>query len=395
MSKTTTNSNLILIVDDVEQNVAVLSNILRTAGYTIMASFSGEQALRLVEKRKPDLIVLDVMMPGIDGYETCTRLKRDPKLADIPVLFLSALSDSAQRVKGLQVGGVDFISKPFHEEEVVARVGVHVRIKNLEREQENYISQLERMNREKDRLMSIVSHDLRSPLGGIIGLSRIMSDGNEEILQPQLVKKYSTIITQSAETLVHLVNDLLDIAKIEQETDEKSNSEFNLVDVAQNTIDILRYLATQKGLSIQSHFTEQSLIVEADKVKINQVLSNLITNGIKFTKEGGVTVDISSSGTNVTMIISDTGIGIPKADLPYIFDKFGNSQRRGTNNEKGTGLGMHITQYYVALHGGSITVSSEENVGTTYKVTLPIAIQNVKDVPVQETKSIFTRQVVI
>ncbi|HRK60694.1 MAG TPA: response regulator, partial [Candidatus Kapabacteria bacterium] len=158
---------LVLVVDDVEQNVAVVSQILRSHGYGVMAAFNGETALRMLEKRIPDLILLDIMMPVMDGFEVCAKIKENENLKNIPIIFLSALSDTDVKVKAFNVGGVDYVSKPFQEAEVIARVAVHIKIANLEREQREFIEKLTIMNDEKDRLMQIVSHDLRSPLGGI------------------------------------------------------------------------------------------------------------------------------------------------------------------------------------------------------------------------------------
>ena len=154
------SKSLVLVVDDVEQNVAVVSQILRTSGYAVMAAFNGETALRMLEKRIPHLILLDIMMPGMDGFEVCAKIKENENLRQIPIIFLSALSDTDVKVKAFNTGGVDYISKPVQEVEVLARVAVHIKIARLEHEQRELIEQLSERNEEKDRLMQIVSQDL-------------------------------------------------------------------------------------------------------------------------------------------------------------------------------------------------------------------------------------------
>lgn len=374
-----TPKNLILIVDDVEQNVAVLSQVLRNTGYQVMAAFSGEQALKMLEKRLPDLILLDVMMPGIDGFETCRQIKANERTADIPVIFLSALSESDTKVKGLEIGGVDYISKPFHEAEVVARVGVHLKIRNLERERLLHIEQLQYMNSEKDRLVQIVSHDLRSPLSGISGLVQILSEGNEAH-NPDTVKYFSKIILQSTDTLLSLVNDILDLAKLESDKVDLNSIEFDLKEALIGIIELQKFIASSKGLYLKLNTDADIIKVMADKPKLLQVMNNLISNSVKFTKTGGVQINVWSkysgddNNGNITIEVKDTGIGIPDELLPHLFEKFGKHQRRGTNDEKGTGLGMPIVKRFIELHGGEIDVISKINEGTTVTLSLPIAI---------------------
>lgn len=368
--------NLILIVDDVEQNVAVLSQVLRNSGYQVMAAFNGEQALRMVDKRLPDLILLDVMMPGIDGFETCKMLKANERAKDVPVIFLSALSESDTKVKGLETGGVDYISKPFHEAEVVARVGVHLRIRNLERERMLHIEELTRMNAEKDRLVHIVSHDLRSPLGGIQGLATILRDG-DEANNPETVRYFCKIMTQSTDTLLNLVNDILDLAKLESGKVELNVSDFDLIEAWSGMSELLNHLAVNKGLTLSVSSSQQQLWVHADRPKLMQMLNNLVTNAIKFTKAGSVQLrieqDIHTAQADMVLIeVSDSGIGIPEDVMPKLFEKFGKHQRRGTNDEKGTGLGMSIVKRFVDLHNGTIEVESTQGLGTTFRIHLPI-----------------------
>lgn len=367
--------NLVLVVDDVEQNVAVVSQILRSHGYGVMAAFNGETALRMLEKRIPDLILLDIMMPVMDGFEVCAKIKENENLKNIPIIFLSALSDTDVKVKAFNVGGVDYVSKPFQEAEVIARVAVHIKIANLEREQREFIEKLTIMNDEKDRLMQIVSHDLRSPLGGIKGLSEILKNGEEAEI-PEIVREFSEIIVQTSDTLLNLVNDLLDLAKIESGKQRLNVVNFDIISILQNSVRLQEKVAQSKGLQLvfQHSLPQSPFVVTADEPKITQVINNLLSNAIKFTPKGGsVFVTLSAhNDTQLCITVKDTGIGIPPEHLPKVFEKFGNHQRSGTSGEKGTGLGMTIVKRFVELHDGTIDVQSQQGVGTTFTIILPI-----------------------
>ncbi|HRE56616.1 MAG TPA: hybrid sensor histidine kinase/response regulator [Candidatus Kapabacteria bacterium] len=366
---------LVLVVDDVEQNVAVVSQILRSHGYGVMAAFNGETALRMLEKRIPDLILLDIMMPVMDGFEVCAKIKENENLKNIPIIFLSALSDTDVKVKAFNVGGVDYVSKPFQEAEVIARVAVHIKIANLEREQREFIEKLTIMNDEKDRLMQIVSHDLRSPLGGIKGLSEILKNGEEAEI-PEIVREFSEIIVQTSDTLLNLVNDLLDLAKIESGKQRLNVVNFDIISILQNSVRLQEKVAQSKGLQLvfQHSLPQSPFVVTADEPKITQVINNLLSNAIKFTPKGGsVFVTLSAhNDTQLCITVKDTGIGIPPEHLPKVFEKFGNHQRSGTSGEKGTGLGMTIVKRFVELHDGTIDVQSQQGVGTTFTIILPI-----------------------
>lgn len=369
------SKSLVLVVDDVEQNVAVVSQILRTNGYAVMAAFNGETALRMLEKRIPHLILLDIMMPGMDGFEVCAKIKENENLRQIPIIFLSALSDTDVKVKAFNTGGVDYISKPFQEAEVLARVAVHIKIARLEHEQRELIEQLSERNEEKDRLMQIVSHDLRSPLGGIKGLSQILTDG-EEAEMPEIVREFSEIIVQTSDTLLNLVNDLLDLAKIESGKQRVNLTEFDIVSTLQNVVKLQEKVAQSKGLQLLFENTIELIPFQlvADEPKIMQVINNLLSNAIKFTPKGGaVTLRLQPQGDDrLLIVVQDTGIGIPAEHLPRVFEKFGNHQRSGTSGEKGTGLGMTIVKRFVELHGGAIDVESQQGKGTTFTISLPI-----------------------
>jgi DNA-binding response OmpR family regulator len=179
------NVPTILVVDDTQQNVQVLTQMLRGKQYKVLAAFNGEDAIALLSRKTPDLILLDVMMPGMDGFETCREIRKEAAYDDIPIIFLSALTDVEAKVKALESGGVDYITKPFQQLEVLARIELHLRLRRLELERQLNVARLEKMNIEKDEVLGIISHDMRNPIGGIIGISNFLrTDGpsdNQEL----------------------------------------------------------------------------------------------------------------------------------------------------------------------------------------------------------------------
>lgn len=364
----------ILVVDDNEVNITVISQMLKQVGYRVMAVLSGEAALRLAEKNVPHLILLDIMMPpGIDGFETIARLKANPITENIPVIFLSALDDTQTKVKGFDLGAVDFVTKPFQEKEVLARVKSHLYLSALEQDRSEQIQRLEEMNSEKDKMMQVVSHDLRSPLSGIKGMAEILQ--GDEAERPDLVKEFSKHIYNSSGTLINLVNDLLDVAKIESGTLSLALSEFSLSDLFRDCFNALFVLAKKKHIELTINGIDAQHTITADRPKLFQTFNNLISNAIKFTpNHGTVVVNVMGKDNLYVIEIIDTGIGIPEAMIPHLFEKFGHHQRPGTSGEKGTGLGMPIIKKFIEGQQGTISLKSIEGQGTIFTVLLPSTV---------------------
>lgn len=364
------NEHTILVVDDIEQNIGVITQILKNSGFRVMAALSGATAIKIAQKRKPDLILLDVMMPDINGFETCQQLKNIPATKQIPVIFLSALNDVETKVKGFEVGGVDYITKPFQEPEVIARVKLHLRIADLEKEKRSHIDKLNELNEEKDKMMQIVSHDLRSPLGSIKGIAELLRDG-EEAMDVNKVREFSSLIAVSSLTLINLVNDLLDLAKIESGSMALNLTEFDMRVLVLSCVETMHMLAYKKGIIIDFDAPDNEILMQGDKPKLMQVFNNIISNSVKFTNDkGNIRIKCSQSESGVHIQISDNGIGIPADVIPKLFEKFGKHQRAGTSGEKGTGLGMPIVKRFIELHGGKIVVESIVGEGSTFLVTL-------------------------
>ncbi len=363
----------ILVVDDTQQNVQVLTQMLRGKQYKVLAAFNGEDAIALLSRKTPDLILLDVMMPGMDGFETCREIRKESAYDDIPIIFLSALSDVDAKVKALESGGVDYITKPFQQLEVLARIELHLRMRYLELERQQNVIRLEKLNKEKDEVLGIISHDMRNPIGGIIGISNFLrTDGpaDEKELADMLA-----LIESSAERLLLLVNDLLDIALIEANSLQLTFTQTDIGAYCHDVMQLHTATAKSKGVKLVMIERIEGIQAEVDITKFSQIIGNLISNAIKFTSDGGVVkVEIGSSPVDSSQLqiqIIDSGMGIPKDLLPKLFEKFG-AQRRGTKGEKGTGLGMPLVKRYLELHNGTITVESMERIGTTFTIRLPL-----------------------
>ncbi|RXP58554.1 hybrid sensor histidine kinase/response regulator [Lutibacter sp. HS1-25] len=359
----------ILIVDDNSNNLKVLAGVLKIAGYEFRMAKSGQQALNVLEKTTPDLILLDIQMPDMDGFETCVKIKENEELAKIPVIFLTANTDSESVNKAFKSGGVDFVTKPFNSEELLARIQTHITIKVQSEE-------LVRQNAAKDKFFSIISHDLKNPLANIIGFAELIKDSSHE-LDPEKLEMFVGYIHNSALFTLEILEDLLDWARIQMGSLKSVKNKFNLSNLLLNNIEGHFPQALAKSIDFQSNFDE-NIIINADERMITAVVRNLISNAIKFTPKGGH-ISISTREkiiNNKRMIeteIRDTGIGINKENLTKLFQIEQNYNSKGTNNETGTGLGLILCKEFINQNNGSIRVESEPAVGSSFIFDLECA----------------------
>jgi len=380
MAEKSIDSNAtILVVDDTEPNVRLLAHVLKKEGYDVLAAFSGEDALKMVSKKKPDIILLDIMMPEMDGFEVCERLKQDEQTKDIPVIFLSALSETESKVKGFKAGGVDYITKPFQREEILVRIELHLRLTRLQNRLEEKIAQLKereqwlnRLNAQKDELMRIVGHDIRNPVTGIIGVAQLLKSSEETMDRSKRLVMYNTI-EESGKKLQNLVNDLLQKENSESDLAELHLEKIDLESLVQRVVELHQPTALSKEITFDLDL-ENTHELELDRKKMDQVLGNLVSNALKFTPRGG-TVSImleEDRDERVKIIISDTGVGIPDEELDTLFENADNSKaiREGTLGERGSGLGLEIVKHFTELHGGEVDVESEVGEGTTFVISL-------------------------
>ena len=368
----------ILIIDDVPKNIQVISNILKKEGYEISFALNGEQGLKNVAFKAPDLILLDISMPGMDGFEFCKELKKEDKYNSIPIIFLTARTDMNDVVKGLEYGAVDYITKPFNAQELTSRISTHLELKHsrdiILEQNEKILQQnkeLNELNATKDKFFSIIAHDLKNPFYILVGYSKILLDDFVN-LPPNQIKSFLDIIYKTSQNGSELLENLLHWSRAQRGLIKCNPTKLKLTSSIQFTYDLLISFAKSKQLSMTIHAPDD-LCAYADKQMVNTVIRNLLSNAIKFTpRNGRIDIYAQSSGEDFVEIkISDTGEGISANNMGKLFRLDKHLTTSGTENEKGTGLGLLLCKEFVEKNNGKIGVESEINKGSTFFFTLP------------------------
>jgi signal transduction histidine kinase len=365
-----------MVVDDSPANLKLLGGLFRENGYHVRPFTQGALALRAAENEAPDLFLLDINMPEIDGYELCRRLKASPALKDIPVIFLSTLQDLGDKVKAFECGAVDYVTKqPFHFEEILARVGTHLRLRELQRaleqrntELRNNIEQLKRLEEMKESLTHMIVHDMRSPLTVVMmAIDMLKREGTSVPPEDQsnMVAAY-----KAASTVVDMTNLLLDISRLEsgKMPIDKQVQEISLL--ARGCIDSLSILLRPFDAGIEK--VDDLYLANCDCGIIRRVINNLLGNAAKFTPpEGHITISLTREPGFIRVTVQDSGPGIPEEEQSLVFEKFG----QGATGKKaqGTGLGLTFCKLAVEAHGGRIGVHSSPGKGAAFWFTLPEA----------------------
>jgi signal transduction histidine kinase len=367
---------IILIVDDIPANLKVLGDILKGEGYKIRPVPNGSLALQVASREKPDLILLDIMMPEMDGFEVCRRLKDIPGLSDIPVIFISALNETSDIVKALKSGGVDFITKPFQAEEVVARVKTHLQLHLQSIVLLEQSRQMKELIATKDKFFSILAHDLRGPLGGFMGLTELMADESFEFSQQQQ-KQMIVELNESACSIFNLLENLLEWSRMQQGQIAYMPVTLNLYELVDGCITTLLDSIRKKNISVHVDIPKGRQVF-ADPNMLQSIIRNLVSNAIKFTPRGGdlsISTETSQNGRMV-VVVKDSGIGMNEAMLDNLFHLNFNKSRPGTDGEHSTGLGLHLCKEFVKQHNGDIWAESTPEKGSMFKFTLPMSTGN-------------------
>ncbi|HEY8993648.1 MAG TPA: hybrid sensor histidine kinase/response regulator [Lacunisphaera sp.] len=363
----------ILIVDDDRLNVRILSSILKPEGYELAEAHSGEAALAIYEEFKPDLVLLDVIMPGISGFETCRTLKAKHGDMVAPVIFITAKSQSDDVVEGLAAGGVDYLPKPFKAREALARLRTHLQNRILTEQQRQLVAQLSTANTAKKRLLGMVAHDLRNPLASIRGLAEFLQDGTVGQLTPDQLDLVNTI-HEASQGMLTMVNELLDLSVIESgelkiQPDDRPIAELLTKAVYLNNIN-----AGKKGSRIEFAAPPHAMLLRIDADKVRQVLDNLLSNAIKFSPPNSVvTVSTETNDAYYSVLVKDQGPGIPENERHKLFQDFGQTSVKPTAGEKSTGLGLAICKRIMEAHGGNIEAETARTGGGLFKITFPLA----------------------
>lgn len=374
MGRLSTNSppyqDKILVVDDAPENLVLIETILEEEGHEIVLANDGLKALQSIEESPPQLILLDVMMPRMDGFEVTRRIREKSNLPFIPILLISAY-DYASAVQGLDSGADDFIRKPVEIDELLARVRSLLRLKHS-------VDEREQMMRMQEDFVSRLTHDLRTPLVAADRLLTLLQQGALGELSPAVLEAMSTM-SRSNRNLLQMVNTLLEVYRYEADRKILNWSAIDLENVVGEVLQALTPLAQEKGLSLevwreQKEKNESSFTVKGDRLELHRLLTNLIGNAIQFTERGSVSVGLEILPNReppplswVVLTVRDTGTGISSEQQKWLFDRF----RSGNHLHSGSGLGLHLSRQIVEIHGGTIEVQSELGKGSLFIVRLP------------------------
>ena len=381
-----TGNGNILVVDDTPQTLQLLVAILSGANYTVRPADSGALALASVLAYPPELVLLDVNMPEMSGFEVCRQLKQNPATQAIPVVFLSGLTDLDDRVQGFQLGAVDFVAKPFQRDELLARVSTHLQLARLQkdlisevakqtRDLQGAYQELAKASRLKDEFLSTMSHELRTPLTAVIGMAEILHSGGYGKLNKDQAEALE-VIEGSGRKLLHLINDILDYIQVDAGKEELQLAECPIVELVNAVLENVRSKAAEKHIELSCRFYQQESLLWLDVRHMRRVLLILLDNAVKFTSSGGnvgIIVRNSIVQHRIEFEVWDGGPGIAEADLPKLFKPFLQLDGGLNRSHEGSGLGLALAGKLARLLGGEIRVTSQLNAGSRFIVSLPLA----------------------
>ncbi len=353
-----------MVVDDVVQNLQVVGTMLRNEGYDVMPAGSGAQALERVRMRLPDLILLDLMMPEMDGLEVCRRLKTDPATRQIPIIFLTASNEMEHLVKGFEAGAVDYVTKPFNGAELLARVRTHLELK-LARER------LREMNDEKNEFMGIAAHDLRNPLSAIKGYAEMVMEDAQD-LKHREIEDNGRRIQDTAARMAEMVQNLLDANRIERGEMQLQLAPIDLATAVKAVLEAQRPRAAAKQQTLHWQDDAGPAPMRADEIVLAQVIENLISNAVKYSPPGrSIFVRLKKSPEGVRFEVQDEGPGLSAEDQKKLFGKFARLSAKPTGGENSTGLGLSIVKKMVEAMNGKVWCESEPGRGAAFIVEFP------------------------
>lgn len=357
----------ILVVDDLPDNCFLIQTLLQEEGYQIDVRNSGREALEYIEASPPDLLLLDVMMPEMDGFEVTRRIRENPKLPFLPILLITAY-DQPSVARGLDTGADEFIRKPVEFDELVARVRSLLRLKHS-------VDERDQIARQREDFVSRLTHDLRTPLVAADRMLVLLQQEALGELTPAMQEAISTMI-RSNQNLLIMVNTLLEVYRYEAGRKRLTFSPVNLSELVEEVVGELSPLAIDKGLELIVDHANQGdgksgISVMGDRLELRRVITNLIGNAIKFTDKGFVKVrlaEVASPYPTAILAVEDSGPGIPAEEQPNLFESF----MQGSHRRGGSGLGLHLSRRIAEAHNGTIEVKSKVGEGSTFTVKIPL-----------------------
>jgi signal transduction histidine kinase len=375
-------SGVVLVVDDDQRNVRLMESILRGSGYRVVKAYNGEEAMRVVESEPPDLLLLDVMMPKMSGFELCQKLKGRYETRLLPIILVTALNALEDKVQALEYGADDFLSKPINKVELLAKVRSVLRVKALQDELERKRTELEAANQElvrmqgfKESMMQMVVHDLKNPLASIMGNVQLIQMQSVEMVTPVRLMELLQRTQESARQLMRMILNILQIGRLEERKMPLKLEPVPLHRLVQENVDEMMGLGARDNIRLENHVRPDLPAPRADRELVGRVIANLLNNAFKHTPEGGrITIDARQDGDEVTLTVSDTGGGIPEDLQSRIFEKFVAGESDASKRMLyDSGLGLTFCRLAVECHGGKIWLKSKPGEGTTVFVSLRLS----------------------
>ena len=361
----------LLVVDDVQTNVLLLKALLGKEGYGILVANNGKEALEVIRNENPDLILLDVMMPGMDGFEVAERLKSEEFRCEIPIIFLTALDDTQSIVNGFKLGVGDFISKPFRKEELMVRIKHQLSLVAARRIIEEKNEELRKTIAGRDKMYSVIAHDLRSPMASMkMLLNTIMMSVEKDKIDPDIFDMLE-MSNKTSEEVFSLLDNLLKWTKSQLGKLTVIPQKLDISGLADGVVEVMNSVAEVKHIKL-IRTDHESFFVYVDIEMIKSILRNLISNAVKFSNpDSEIKVGIKAEDGKVIVSVTDSGKGIKKEDQHKLLKDSTHFTTYGTNSEEGSGLGLLLCRDFARKNGGELWFESEENLGSVFSFSLP------------------------
>ncbi|MCS6807524.1 MAG: hybrid sensor histidine kinase/response regulator [Bacteroidota bacterium] len=364
-----TISKRILVVDDVQENTYIVSTILKNAGYTALVAHSGKQAIQIAEKEHPDLMLLDINMPEMNGYDVCKYFKETPGIADIPIVFLTVHTDADSIARAFDNGAVDYLTKPFKKTELLARVKVHLALRQAQEQLEENNERLQRLNEEKNEFLGIAAHDLKNPLNTIRGMAQMIRKRHEIGMSTEELDDIATQIETSSNLMFEIIRNLLDINRIENGNLVVEVTTVNLGLSLYAVLERYQGAAAKKHIALHTHMPEHDIFIYADPTLTVQILDNLVSNAVKYSPINTnvwIRVQPYPERQRVRVSVQDEGPGLSEEDKQKLFHKFARLSAKPTGGEHSTGLGLSIVKRLAEAIGANVWCESELGKGATF-----------------------------